>query len=310
MSRKTAYGKFYKADGENMALQHNGKIEIPPKGSLIHIITPEQQEKRRKNAERAREAEKFNSEVQNISKEHGGFTWLRTDYFLNELKPQTVGRLAYLSTFLDFENQLLLKLNNQPMLKGDLAEVLGVTKRTTQDFYKELTEEKILIDKGKDGLYLSKIFWRGRTTDKKKIRLYRSTIRELYGKMSIKGHRFFGYVIQLIPYFNREWNVICSNPEETDMMKIDFLSIGEICKLLNFNKSNSDRLKAALTGNYFVWNGSKQSICAILKVQSCGTHFETIIVNPHLIFAGTDYKKVESKGIFFPVKTCKATSEE
>ena len=104
----------YIADGKTLA----------PKGALV--ITEYDRERRQKQ----KETTEFNEKVKHNSKKHGGFTFLRIENALTEINPATVGRLAYLSTYMEYGNQLLMRYKNRPMLKSDLPDVLLISRDT------------------------------------------------------------------------------------------------------------------------------------------------------------------------------------
>ena len=137
------------------------------------------------------------------------------------MNPATVGRLAYLSTYLGQDTQRLLYEDN-PMLKHDLQEVLKLSRPTVNKFYKDCITAGVLEDKGNDGLYLIDTrFFKGKCEDKERTKLFRVTIQQLYKKLPQKNHELFGYVIQLVPWINFEWNIVCENPEETNKDRIE-----------------------------------------------------------------------------------------
>lgn len=278
----------YIADGKHLA----------PEGALV--ITKQDQENRQKQ----KEAIAFNGKVKHDSKKHGGFTFLRLENALNGINPATVGRLAYLSTYMEYGNQLLMRSKDRPMLKSDLPEVLLISRETANKFYNESENAGLIEDHGSEGLYMNEVFFRDETTDKNQIRLYRRTIQQLYKRTLPKYIKNFGYVVQLVRHINREWNVVCHNPAEKDSEKVQIMTMKELCEAIDYDYSHISRLNEALFGLAFDWNGRKQALCASIEFTTEEGKQKGLIVNPHLIFAGTNFKKVEGYGMFFrPRKT-------
>lgn len=278
-----------------MPYKTDGKMK-PKEGSLV--FSPEEQERFNKR----KAAERFNRLVRQNSSDYGGFTFLSTEMgILQSLNPATVGRLAYLSTYLDFGNQLLLKPKNEPMRKKDLPEILNINRQTANEFYNQCINAEMLFDFGNEGLYMNSMFYRGKSDNSQRTRLYRDTIQQLYKKLEPKEHKYFGYIVMLVPLINVEWNIVCENPHEQDSKLLKPLSFKEICKALGYNYGHSNRLKEALTRPIFQWEGHKQPLCGIFTANTEFGTQNTMIVNPNIMFAGTHYENVAAfEAMFCP----------
>ena len=138
-----------------------------------------------------KEAEAFNESVRENSREHGGFTFLKITDILTKVDPTTVGRLAYLSTYLTFNHQLLYKGRGIPIRKEDLSKILNVTRPTAADFYRKCIAGNLLIDRESNGLFINDMFFRGESDDEDITRLYCLTIQDLYRRLSAKEHNHF-----------------------------------------------------------------------------------------------------------------------
>lgn len=266
------------------------------------LVIPESQ---RQKYKKIQEAKKFNQSIRDHTKMMGGFTFLQNDYVLNHIPATVIGRLAYLSTYLSFQNQLLIDNDGTPMLKRDLSDILGISRQKANDFYNVCASNNLLFDHGADGLYINEIFFRNSTKNKQQIRLYRDPIQQLYKTIikdkqnSTQALRHFGYVVQLIPWINREWNILCSNPNETEPGKIIPLSLKEITLILHIDETNVGRLKKTLLKPLFKWNNEYQQLCSCMKVTTDEGIQETVYVNPNLLFAGSDFDKVAGIGVAF-----------
>ena len=162
---------------------------------------------------------------------------------------------------------------------------------------------------GKDGLYLiSNLFFKGKTSNKERTKLFRVTIQQLYKRLPQKNHELFGYIIQLVPWINFEWNIVCENPEETNKNSIEPMSFRDICKKLGYDPEHPGRLKEALTKSVFVWEHCKQPLCGFFSMNDQDGRKSMMVINPHILFAG---KHIENVGIldlaFIPrkKKVCK-----
>lgn len=238
-------------------------------------------------------------EIKKFSHMHGGFTFLRTENNLINLNPATVARLAFLSTYVGFENQLLFLPDEIPMLKKDLSTVLNISRPAANSFYDECIKAKMLIDREKNGLYISNIFFRGKS-ENSRTKIFKNTIQSLYRNTAVQDHKYLGYVIQIIPFINLEWNIVCENPEETNKKLIKPLTLKQICKILNYDDTHCTRLKQSLCKPWFMWKGTKYKLCKIVTdLDSTINTPYALIVNPHIICATTNYAHVENYEIFF-----------
>lgn len=263
------------------------------------IFIPDSQRQRYRKIE---EAKKYNEGVRQFTRDHGGFTLLRISDAYAKIDPATIGRLAFLSTYLSFGNRLLITEENVPMRKGDLSGILCLSRPTTNNFYDECIESNLMFDRGTDGLYLNELFYRGKVnkTDKsKQARLYCDTVRSLYHMMEPKKHSRFGYVVQLIPFLNWEWNVVCKNPEERDSDAVVPMSLTDICNELEIDVKHIARFHQSLTEPIFEYQGEMQQLCASMQTKTSQGMQKTLYVNPNLIYAGSDFTKVEGISIAF-----------
>lgn len=270
-----------------------GKIRIAP-GATIY--TAEEKE----NFKRMKENESIKEQIHIDSHNHGGFTFLRTvNNVMEKMKPETVGRLVYLSTYLDFDNNQLMAEPKKPMKKNDLQYFLGIGETKVRHFCDECIEHGLLSIDDNKFLYLDDIFFKGKSFDKSRIKLYCKTIQALFKQMPARHHKYFGYVIQLVPWINYEWNIICKNPDERDQNKVIPWTMKEICQFANYDDRHTKRFKEAILKCCFEWKGNSVSMCGLMLAGTKDEIVDGLVVNPHLIFYGTDFKKVEGIGIFF-----------
>lgn len=239
------------------------------------------------------------------SKELGDFVLLRVKKIPVDLDPATLARLTLLATYLDYKNRLMLT-PEIPMRKTDLPRILNLSERAAKGFVSEVKDKFLLVRDG--DLYLSKEYYRGE--DKKykkdsKQKLFIESTRQLYYKLKPREHRYFGYVIRIIPYINREFNILCKNPDETVFDRIEPLSIGEICDIVRYDSHHSNEFLNGLTKCMFLSDGESQSLCAIVQAVGNGVVGYGMFVNPRIIYNGSDYNKVEVLHFYFPLKKTK-----
>lgn len=218
----------------------------------------------------------------------------------DEVTAANLGRLVYLSTYCDYNNRLMLT-ENRTMSRRDLPEVLNLGERKTRDFIHDMDE---YIKFNDDGIYISDDFlYRGEKKERKynhKMKLFNKSVQDLYKSLKPKNHKYFGFIIQLLPYVNRKYNIICKNPDEVDIDKIESMSLTDIAVKLNYEKSNSGKLLEILTGLLFDASGYQQSACSIIYHEGNGQSGYDLIFNPRLLYIGEDYRNVEAFCKFFP----------
>ena len=252
-----------------------------------------------------KEAEAKRRQRRDLTNGYGGFVLMRKVPLNKNISPQTLGRLTYLAVYLTYEDDNRLMLTErQPMFRQDLPQVLGLPERTVDRFVKEAKNAGVLIVDKYGQLFMDdNIFFRGKTKRRKKMRLYRKPIQQLYQKMSRNYDHYFGYVIALVPYINKEWNYVCrsrENAEEKDLHKLDCMSIQDICKLLDFDPTHSSRLIDKLKSIKFVWDGQEQALCNFIK--EIGSKEYNMIINPDILYMGSKPEQVKVLGKYFRVK--------
>lgn len=253
--------------------------------------------------ERKRQATLYYTEHKERTKKLGGFTFLKNNFDkLKDLNPATAGRLAYLSIYLAFDSQRLLN-DNEPIKKKHLPYILNISKSTADKFYNECVAADLLYDNGESGLYLTEAFYRNNSSNKNRVKLYKRTIQQMYKKLPPTKHRYFGYVVQLVPLINFEWNVVCHNPQETNRYHLQPLSFKEVCKELGYEYTNSGELRKALTSPIFEWQGYKQALCGFFEMNTEYGTQKSMVVNPNILFAGTHLENIGIlEVVFIPKK--------
>ena len=234
--------------------------------------------------------------------ELGKYILLRVKKLPTNLDPSTLARLTLLSTYIDYNNRLMV--NKQlVMRKNDLPRILNISERAARDFVSEVKNKYLILRDGE--MYLSKEYYRGESDKYKrdaKQKLFIQTTQDLYYKLKPREHRYFGYVIRIVPFINREFNILCHNPDEVVFDQIKPLSIGEICDILEYENSHSDRLLDGLTRCIFRADDQDQSLCAIVQSVGNGITGYGMFVNPRILYNGSDYNKVEILHFYFPLR--------
>ena len=110
--------------------------------------------------------------------------------------------------------------------------------------------------------------------DKEYTRMFIDTTRDLYERCKPRQHKHLSYVYQLLPFLHYETNILCKNPEEIDINKLDKLHFTDICRMLNLSndKKTMDKLKRDLFKFYITRDGEKYYFLSYVTIrQEIGT---------------------------------------
>ena len=271
-----------------------------PEGS--YVKTPEQQEADRRRKEglqkKLEQEERMRQRNENL-KELGKYFFAVCEDFTG-LSDATVARLIFLATFLPVGNEgCLCKTERTPMTVDDLPDLLKLSSKTVRAFLKEASAY-IETDKQGNLRMIGGRFARGKLKTGQYAemqRLYRDSIRNLYRLTPVSKHRLLGVVFRLLPYVNREYNIMCHNPGEECIDDLNLLSLSDFCELVGYDYLKMYRLRAEMRKLTFDVNGKRELFCNFVDAGGGAKHIR-IFVNPHIMYNGSDYKKVEILGKF------------
>ena len=264
-----------------------------PEGTVV--FTPERQEAYRKWKEEELKKERRRS----ANKPLGDFFFVTVSEQFTDIAPETVTRLVYLITFIGYDNLLMLT-QRTPMRRKDLAKALNLSESTITRFWKEVIPK--YITETADGLLLANdsIFKRGCIRGIQYRKFYINGIKNLYEEVQRNKHRQIGYFFKLLPYINIEYNLLCYNPWETDIKRLELMSIVEFCELIGYNIVHLNDLMYAYRNIRFTVNDSTERFCTI-TYKGIHNNNAQIFINPRILYCGSDYEVVENLGGF-----CKA----
>lgn len=284
-------------DGQQYAVnQRTGEVTpavtvTMPIGSYIR--TPEQQRAYREHLKI--EQKKYLSRKAKNDFSH--FYFVLREGKLGNLSAETAARLVYLCTFLDF-NGHFMKSERQRMKKADLQEVLGLSTGTTHKFWKEVTPSYIGEDS--EGLILTNSdITRGTIAGSGKSyqTFYNAAIRKVYRGTKVTRHRHLGYIYQVLPLINIEYNIICWNAGEKVLDNIIPMSVAEFCEQIGYNAGEYTKLLKIYRQITFQVENHLEYFLTFVVNEADASHMR-IFVNPRILYSGSDYTKVEVLGAF------------
>lgn len=246
-----------------------------------------------------------------IAKEMGGFMFSHYEQVINKIVDDKglfdsalAFRFIYLSTFIDYDNNLLWGesfrgKNTAHMLESDLKEVWGLSRnQVTKDKNTLIKLGLLIVNKETKQLSINiKYCHKGKIKNSLKgdsIRIFEKAIQELYKNSLPKEHKRLGIFIKLIPFLNTQHNILCSNIEEERALMIKPLSIQDICKIVNHTTKNARRLE----GELLKITVNEQPL--LMK----HTKFNSVVysVNPKLFYKGNNIEQLTTLINLFYVK--------
>lgn len=274
-------------------------------------VLQEQQEIRNKRAESLNRRKSKEALNMLIAEEMGAFMFSHYEEVINKIvdnKGLFDGALAfrfiYLSTFIDYDNNLLWGKsfrgkNTAPMLEGDLKEVWGLSRnQVTKDKNKLIKLGLLIVNEETKELSINiKYCHKGKIKNSLKgesIRVFEKAIQELYRNSLPKEHKRLGIFIKLIPFLNTQHNILCFNAEEERAIMIKPLSIQDICKIVNHAVKNARRLE----GELLKITVNEQPL--LMK----HTKFNSMVysVNPKLFYKGNNIEQLTALINLFYIK--------
>lgn len=197
-----------------------------------------------------------------------------------DIESQHLFRFIYLCSYMNYDNYLS---NGKRLLTvHDLEGLLGLSER---EYYRT---RKCLIDNGlmsitEKGLVLinSTFCKKGeihRNKNIEVIRMFNEAIKELYEMSTPREHKKLALLIEILPYINYKYNIVCHNPAEDNIQLIKPMKMSELCELLGLDKTNSSKLKRQL----FALRVSGEKVIGMFEVEDA----KAILVNPRVYYKG------------------------
>lgn len=309
MILSTGTEKGYEYLDDNHAIQRStGEVVSASMQQVITgsiTYTPEQQEayKKRKESEAKKAIQKASN------KPLGRYYFANSEQRYKDLSPQTMARLIYLGTYLPYNSNVLEHKKGVPMRKGDVEKVMKLSVTTFFHFWHEVLGTYLF--ENEDGyVCFNDVFKRGNITKGRNHieyqKIYIQTVRELYGKTPTSKHRYLGYIFQMLPYVNYEYNILCFTPEETDINAIIPMTVNEFCNLIGVSPEKRTRTIREYANILLPVRGNMEKFCSFVT-DDLNIENMKIFINPHILYRGSDWEKVAVLGAFMmPTKSVSA----
>lgn len=283
---------MYRVDSDTGEIQALQAVYIPY-GTTI--LTP--QDKANIEAYRERQAyiDYHNTKRAEQLKQTGHFYFVKRDCDFN-LKPETLARLLYLISYMSADGRLKAT-QRKYMHRDELSDVLGLSHRVILSFVNEVKDRYIAIDS--TGLIrltdnCSKLFKCGGIKGDSYTRMYIECIQSLYKATDNRRHRYLGLVFKMLKYINIEYNILCFNPHENDVNKIEPIDFNQFCDMFGYSGKDIYRIRNIFNQIKFkTKSGTLERFCVVAKFYA-EEDITRIIINPNVLYCGTDINNVKS----------------
>lgn len=263
-------GRVYSPDGVDMSHRFEVKATVLP---------------------RARHYFRNRSEMGRYAEENGGYVWglfkscaTMEMYWADAgLTQSDFARLMFIGTYTDYEG-VLRHPNGRRITKDSMRELVGIHRTKFDEFYGKLTAASIIKEAEDGAIQMSPdVFARGEIPVGEyvdRIRIYRNTVRELYGKYGTgRSVRQLGIIYSVIPFMHRNLNIICFNPLEKNDDLIRPITLDKLALMIGYQ--DAGKFKKALRA---INIGNQPVFAFVEDVED--SRKRRILVNPRVVFAG------------------------
>lgn len=208
------------------------------------------------------------------------------DHRFASLSQPDLARLMFIGTYVTWGSGRL-QSGKHIIRKADLQELVGMSRNKFAEFFKRLQDEGILTEVKETGeLFVNPtVFYRGemkshpQAKEYKFSRVYRQTVRDLYQQYNGRKLGQLAIVYSVLPFLNFDSNVVCYNPEETDLTLLRPMPISKLATALGYK--DPSKLSKALRG---VKLDDKPVFTFAHNPRNYNE--KRIVVNPRVVYAG------------------------
>lgn len=211
------------------------------------------------------------------------------------VEKQFLFRFIYLATYMNYDNLLS---NGVRLIKED--SLIDILKLGRAEFYKTkkylIENDFISIQDNKTILVNDRYCKKGKINKTKSIevvRMFNDSIRELYEKATAKEHKKLALLIEILPYVNLKFNVICHNPKCEYEENIQPYTMPELCDKLGYDKTHSSRLKKDL----LKLKVNNELVIGIFEKENG----KAIYVNPSVYYKGVKIEDIKNLQSMFRI---------
>ena len=224
-----------------------------------------------------------------------------------ELKESYVSMLFFLATFCGWNGHLTT--GRKDIKKADLPGLLDMSRETVNRFWNAIVKAGIAREDDDGLLYLNEDYFRkGKLTSEMVgelsqqhtaiSRLYVSSVRDLYKRATPRSRKTLAYLFLMMPYVNLDYNIVCYNPLEDDLEKIEPMNLNELSKTIGYGEENASRLLSNLLKLKFTVLEKEESAVHGVLSDVNGRREYKLFVSPDVYYAGRNWDEVKVLGKF------------
>lgn len=207
-------------------------------------------------------------------------------------------RLIFLATFIDKnkdaeENRLTDNRGKTFFTKKDVKQVLKLSPTCFDGFWHEMVSAKIItLNNSGEVILNDELFQYGRIKElnENRMRLFCGAVRRLYVRCQPRQHKLLGYIFKMIPFVSKEYNIVCLNPEESDVNMVRPMTLECFCKYMEYDTSHAKRLLQDILSVKI----DGQQLVKYVSDGKLNTSY--LVVNPRAYYAG--YHTAELAALF------------
>ena len=173
------------------------------------------------------------------------FVWVKFQYnqpLYPSMKSNVVARMFCLATHTNKDGFTATRQNIRVILNGindgSVTELVGI-----------LNEQGIMTpDRGGKYRVNRECFYRGDMDkcEENHIRLFTETTRELYRSVKPTEQCYMAYVMQMIPFVNRQTNILCRNQTEQSIECTEYMKLKDFCAIMGLDVTHTSRIRKQL----------------------------------------------------------------
>lgn len=227
---------------------------------------------------------------------------------MEDLPSKYVAMLFFLATYHGYDGYLTT--GKKPIYKCGLPKLLDVSRTTAYRFWKAIEAAGIGREETDGRLRLDEQYFRRGAVSKQEIaaiteagrhmsRLYIDSVREIYRRASSKSKNGLGHLLQIMPFVNYEYNIVCHNPAERELELIRPMSLGEVCQAIGYDEENASRLLEELSKLKFkVLDKETVAVRCVPMDDIHDRRAYKLFINPNVYYSGKGWDQVKVLGKF------------
>lgn len=209
---------------------------------------------------------------------------------------QFLFRYIYLCSYVNYDGYL--SNGNRLIREHELQDLLMLSKTEYNRTKSNLIKNKMIFVDEKDLVKINDKYCKKGNINKTKvievIRMFNEAIQELYNKSLPREHKRLSILLEILPYINYKYNIVCYNPTEENVELIKPIKIPDLCEMLGYERSNASRLKKQM----FSLRICNEKVIGLWEIENANA----IIVNPRVYYKGKDDNGLDYLEALFSVK--------